>query len=310
MILAVVVRKSTETDVTGVYHNHLTVRIRSSIIVIMNRLSTKERAQVVRALVEGNSIRSTVRMTGIAKNTIVKLLVELGAECAAYHNEHVRNIRSKRIQCDEIWQFIGAKAKNVTPEKKAQGWGDCWTWTGLDADSKLMVSWFVGQRDAMSAWWFMRDLCSRIITRVQLTSDGLPAYLPAVEEAFESEVDFAQLVKVYGAPRDGAVRYSPAKMLATRSEVIRGNPDPKHISTSYVERQNLTMRMSMRRFTRLTNGFSKKAENHMAMISLYFMFYNFARVHQTLRVTPAMEAGIADHVWTIDEMITLMDTKS
>ena len=275
----------------------------------MNQLPTAKRVAIVSALVEGNSIRSTARMTGISKTTILKLLEDLGPECAAFHNATVRNVRAQRIQCDEIWQFVGAKQKNATPEQKAQGWGDCWTWTGIDAQSKLIVSWFLGPRDATSAWWFMRDLCSRLITRVQLTTDGFTAYLPAVEEAFESEVDFAQLVKVYGAPRDGAVRYSPARMLGTRREVIRGNPDPKHISTSFCERQNLSMRMGMRRFTRLTNGFSKKADNHAHMIALYFLHYNFARMHGTLKQTPAMAAGLADHPWTLEELISLLDRR-
>jgi IS1 family transposase len=276
----------------------------------MNRLPIAKRIAVVSALVEGNSVRATARMTDVSKPTILKLLADLGTECAAYHNEFVRNIRAQRIQCDEIWQFVGAKQKNIRDEHRAKGWGDVWTWTGIDADTKLIISWALGPRDATSAWWFMRDLCSRLITRVQLTSDGFLAYLPAVEEAFASEVDFAQLVKIYGAPRDGAARYSPARLLSTRSEVIRGNPDPKHISTSYVERQNLTMRMSMRRFTRLTNGFSKKAENHAHAISLYFMHYNFARVHGSLRVTPAMAAGLADHVWSIEELVGLLDRAS
>ena len=269
-----------------------------------------KRVGVVSALVEGNSIRSTCRMTGVAMNTVLKLLAELGTECAAFHNATVRNLRAQRIQCDEIWQFVGAKAKNVSDEQKAHGWGDVWTWTAIDADTKLIVSWFLGARDATSAWWFMRDLVSRLATRVQLTTDGLLAYLTAVEEAFESEIDYAQLVKIYGMPRDGAVRYSPAQMLSTRREVIRGNPDPKHISTSFVERQNLTMRMSMRRFTRLTNGFSKKAENHAHACALHFVHYNFARVHQTLRVTPAMQAGLSDHVWSIEEVIGLLDRPS
>lgn len=266
-----------------------------------------KRVAVVAALVEGNSIRSTARMTGVSKPTILKLLADLGTECAAYHNAHVRNLRSRRIQCDEIWQFVGAKQKNATPDQKAHGWGDVWTWTGIDADTKLIVSWFLGARDAITAWWFMRDLTSRLITRVQLTTDGHAAYLGAVEDAFADLIDYAQLVKIYGAPRDGAVRYSPAQMLSTRQEVIRGNPDPKHISTSYVERQNLSMRMGMRRFTRLTNGFSKKAENHAHAVALYFMHYNFARIHGTLRVTPAMAAGLSDHVWSLSEIVGLLD---
>lgn len=276
----------------------------------MNKLTTAKRVAVVAALVEGNSVRSTARMTDVSKPTILKLLADLGTECAAFHNATVRNIRAQRIQCDEIWQFIGAKAKNATPEQKAQGWGDCWTWTAIDADTKLIVSWALGPRDAQSAWWFMRDLCSRIITRVQLTTDGFTAYLPAVYEAFESEVDYAQLVKVYGAARDAAVRYSPANMIRTQKEVITGDPNPRHISTSFVERQNLSMRMGMRRFTRLTNGFSKKAENHAHAISLYFLHYNFARIHGTLRVTPAMQAGISNHVWSIEEIVGLLDTSN
>jgi IS1 family transposase len=267
-----------------------------------------KRVAVVSALVEGNSIRSTSRMTGISKTTILKLLADLGPECAAFHNAHVRNLRAQRIQCDEIWQFVGAKQKNATPKQKAAGWGDVWVWTGIDADTKLIVSWFLGQRDPISAWWFMRDLCSRLITRVQLTTDGLNAYLTAVKEAFESEIDYAQLVKIYGgATRENAVRYSPANFISARKEVIRGNPDPKHISTSYVERQNLSMRMGMRRFTRLTNAFSKKAENHAHMVALYFVHYNFARVHGTLKTTPAMAAGLADRVWSNEEMIGLLD---
>jgi len=277
----------------------------------MNKLTMAKRVAVVAALVEGNSVRSTARMTDVSKPTILKLLAELGAECAAFHNECVRNIRAQRIQCDEIWQFVGAKQKNATPEQRAQGWGDTWTWVGIDADTKLIVSWFIGQRDPISAWWFMRDLCSRLVTRVQLTTDGLHAYLTAVDEAFESEIDYAQLVKIYGGQsREAAARYSPARFLSAQREVITGSPDPRYISTSYVERSNLTMRMSMRRFTRLTNAFSKKAENHAHAQALYFLHYNFARVHGTLRVTPAMAAGIADHVWSLEEIVGLLDSRS
>lgn len=276
----------------------------------MNQLPVWKRIAVVSALVEGNSIRSTSRMTGISKTTILKLLADLGTECAAFHNERVRNLRCQRVQCDEIWQFVGAKAKNATPDQKAEGWGDVWTWTGIDADTKLVASWFIGSRDPISAWWFTRDLASRLATRVQLTTDGLTAYLTAVEEAFESEIDFAQLVKVYGSPREGAVRYSPARFLHARREVIRGNPEPKHISTSYVERQNLSMRMGMRRFTRLTNAFSKKVENHAHAVALYFVHYNFARIHGTLKTTPAMAAGLSDHVWSLEEIVGLLDRTS
>jgi IS1 family transposase len=274
----------------------------------MNKLTTAKRVAVVAALVEGNGVRATARLTGVSKPTILKLLADVGTACAAFHNEHVRNIRTQRIQCDEIWQFVGAKEKNVTPEQKAAGWGDCWTWTAIDADTKLMVSWFVGARDPISAWWFMRDLTSRLISRVQLTTDGLRHYLTAVDEAFASEIDFAQLSKIYGAPpRDGAVPYSPSRFLSSRREVITGNPDPKHISTSYVERSNLSIRMTNRRFTRLTNMYSKKAENHAHAIALNFVHYNFVRVHSTLRVTPAMQAGLANHVWSLAEIVGLLD---
>ena len=275
-------------------------------MVIMNRLSTTDRVRVVASLVEGNSIRATVRMTGIAKNTIVKLLGELGAACSKYQDETIRNVRSRRVQCDEIWSFVGSKEKNTTPEKKAKGCGDCWTWTALDADSKLVLSFRLGSRDAGTAYDFMQDLAGRLATRVQLTTDGHRPYLSAVDGAFGSEIDYAMLVKIYGSSGEPETRYSPAKCLGCIPNEIIGNPDPKHISTSYVERQNLTMRMSMRRFTRLTNGFSKKLENHAAMLALYFMYYNFGRVHQTLRVTPAMEARLADHVWAIEEIVALI----
>lgn len=275
-------------------------------MVIMNKLSTADRARIVASLVEGNSIRATVRMTGFSKNTITKLVVDLGAACSRYQDEHIRGLRSRRVQCDEIWSFVGAKEKNVSTEKKAEGWGDCWTWTALDADSKLIVSFRLGSRDAGTAHEFMTDVASRLASRVQLTTDGHKPYLNAVEDAFGGDVDYAMLVKIYGASGEHDTRYSPAQCLGAVPKEVTGNPDPKHISTSYVERQNLTMRMSMRRFTRLTNGFSKKAENHAAMVSLYFMYYNFGRVHQTLRVTPAMEAGISDHVWSIEEIVALL----
>jgi IS1 family transposase len=274
----------------------------------MNRLSIQDRTRVVAALVEGNSIRSTVRMTGAAKNTVVKLLAELGIACAEFHNSHVQNLKVRRLQCDEIWSFVGAKKKNVSPEKEAEGWGDVWTWTAIDADTKLCVSYFVGGRDAGSAYEFMQDCSSRVASRVQITTDGHKPYLEAVEGAFGMDVDYAQLQKIYGAPSvEEQRKYSPARCIGCDMKTVSGNPDPKHVSTSFVERQNLTMRMSMRRFTRLTNAFSKKLDNHCAAISLYFMYYNFCRVHQTLRVTPAMEAGIADHVWTIAELVELLE---
>jgi IS1 family transposase len=246
-------------------------------------------------------------MTGAAKNTVVKLLCDLGAACAEYHDKNVRGVRVRRLQCDEIWSFGGAKAKTVSAEKKQEGWGDTWTWTAIDADSKLCVSYLVGGRDAGWAYEFMQDCADRIKGRVQVTTDGHKAYLEAVEGAFGMDVDYAQLQKIYGAPTDAEQRrYSPAKCIGADMKVVSGNPDPKHVSTSFVERQNLTMRMSMRRFTRLTNGFSKKIENHIAAVALYFMYYNFGRVHQTIRVTPAMEAGIADHVWEIEELVSLI----
>jgi IS1 family transposase len=277
---------------------------------IMSRLSTSQRVQVVSALVEGNSIRSTCRMTGVAKGTVLSLLADLGEVCAAYHDENVRHVASKRIQCDEVWSFCYGKEKNVSKEQRAKGAGSLWTWTALDADSKLIVSYLCGGRDADYAMDFMQDVASRLTTRVQITTDGHRAYVEAVEGAFGMDVDYAMLIKLYGSPARPDTRYSPGVCIGTESVQVIGQPDPKHISTSYVERQNLTMRMSMRRFTRLTNAFSKKAENHAHMLAIYFMYYNFCRVHQTLRVTPAMEAGIANHVWTIEEMVKLLDGRS
>jgi IS1 family transposase len=276
-------------------------------VSIMNRLNTAQRVAVVKALVEGNSVRATVRLTGVAKNTVVKLLLDLGAASAAYMDANLRNLPCKRIQCDEIWSFIGAKQKNVTKEmrEKNPAAGDCWTWTALCADTKLVLSCLVGGRDAGYAHEFMQDVASRLKHRVQLTTDGHKPYLSAVEDAFGSDIDYAQLVKVYG-PSPDEHRYSPPKCLECIANVVTGDPDPDHISTSYVERQNLTMRMSMRRFTRLTNAFSRKIENHSAAVALYFMWYNFGRVHQTLRVTPAMEAGVSDHVWSVEEIVALI----
>ena len=271
-------------------------------------MSQEQRAQVVAALVEGNSIRATVRMTGVAKNTVVKLLVELGRACETYQRETLVDLRSTRIQCDEIWAFVYAKDKNADPSMKAKGTaGDVWTWTAMDADSKLMVSWLVGHRDAGYAMAFMQDVAMRLVNRrVQITTDGHVGYLKAVEGAFGMDADYAQLVKVYGEPVETQKRYSPAAYTGSRRITVSGNPDPRHISTSFVERQNLTMRMSMRRFTRLTNAFSKKVENLEAAVALHFMWYNFGRVHQTLRVTPAMEAGVTDHVWTLAEVVDLL----
>lgn len=279
-------------------------------MVIMNRLGNAKRAQVVRCFVEGNSIRSTVRMTGVAKNTVAKLLCDLGCACAEYHHQNVRGLRVRRLQCDEIWAFVGAKKKNVSPEKETEGWGDVWTWTALDADTKLMVSYMVGKRDLGWARDFMSDCADRIVGHPQITTDAHKPYLKAVEEAFGGDCDYAQLHKIYGASTPDESRYSPATCIGCDMKTVSGTPDPKHVSTSHVERNNLTMRMSMRRFTRLTNGFSKKVENHGHAVSLFFMYYNFCRVHQTLRVTPAMEAGISDRVWTVEELVQLPNEKA
>lgn len=273
----------------------------------MNRLSQDDQVKIIAALIEGNSIRAISRMMGNSPVTVLKLLSDIGLACAEYHDKNVRNVRVKRAQCDEIWSFVGAKAKNASGEKKAEGWGDSWTWVAIDADTKLCISYLVGGRDSGWATEFMQDCASRITGRVQLTTDAHRAYFSAVEDAFGSNVDYAQLQKLYGSPSDeDSRRYSPAVCIGCDMKVVSGDPDPAHVSTSYIERQNLTMRMQMRRFTRLTNGFSKKIENHCHAVALHFMQYNFCRVHQTLRVTPAMEAGITDHVWTLQELVGLL----
>ncbi|HEX7766891.1 MAG TPA: IS1 family transposase [Nitrospira sp.] len=275
----------------------------------MNKLTQAKRVQVIAALVEGNSIRATCRMTGVAKGTVLKLLVDLGSACAAYQDRTLRNLTCKRIQCDEIWSFCYAKEKNVPEEMKGKlGFGDVWTWTAIDADTKLIVSYLVGDRTANYARKFIDDLASRLAHRVQLTTDGHKAYLTAVERSFGADVDYAMLDKIYNAPpNQGTTRYSPAECCGARKIKVKGNPDMKQASTSFVERQNLTMRMSMRRMTRLTNAFSKKIENQAHAVALHFMHYNFARIHQTLRVTPAMEAGVSDHVWSLEEIAGLLD---
>jgi IS1 family transposase len=275
-------------------------------MVSMKQLSTDQRAQIVKCLCEGMSIRSTVRITGAAKNTVIKLLCEMGCACADFHHRAVRNLTVQRLQCDEIWSFVGAKKKNVTPEQEQEGWGDVWTWTAIDADTKLCVTYHVGDRGKHSAFAFMEDCAARIKGRLQITTDAHKPYLAAVEKAFGGDADYAQLHKIYGATEANEARYSPATCIGCESKTVSGVPDPAHVSTSYVERQNLTMRMSMRRFTRLTNGFSKKVENHGHAVALYFAYYNFVRVHQTLRITPAMEAGLTDHVWSVEELIALM----
>lgn len=281
-------------------------------MVSMNRLTTAERSQVVRCLVDGNSIRATVRITGIAKNTIAKLLVELGAACLEYQDRAFRNLGCKRIQVDECWAFCYAKAKNVTPEIAAKNpfAGDVWTWAAIDADSKLIPSWIIGPRDNVTARIFVNDLAGRLTDRVQLTSDGLAAYLGAVERAFRGEVDYAMLVKVYGSHPEAEKRYSPATCIGCERKIVVGYPDPEHVSTSFIERANLTMRMGMRRFTRLTNGFSRKIENHAAAVALHMMHYNFVRIHQTLKVTPAMAAGVTNRLWEIEDVVALLDQEN
>jgi IS1 family transposase len=276
----------------------------------MNKLSIERRAQILSALVEGVSMRAVCRMTGCEKRTVTRLLVDVGTACFEYQDRVLRNLNCKRIQCDEIWSYIGCKQKNVTlkmAEKRIVG--DAWVWVAIDADTKLVPCWLLGKRDPGCATEFVSDLASRLSNRVQLTTDGHKVYLNAVADAFADNVDYAMLVKTYGAAIADESRYSPAKFISTEKIDISGSPDEKHISTSYVERQNLTMRMGMRRFTRLTNGFSKKVENHEAAVALHFMHYNFARIHQTFRVTPAMEAGVSDHIWDFRDIAALADAK-
>ena len=276
----------------------------------MNKLSIEKRAQILGMMVEGVSIRSISRLTGASKNTIVKLLADAGEAFASYQDKTLRNLPCKRIQCDEIWSFIYAKAKNVPTAKAApEGAGDAWTWTAICADTKLIASWMVGPRDGGIAYDFMQDLAGRLANRVQLTTDGHKAYLDAVEGAFGADIDYAQLVKLYGNTESGSPerKYSPNVCLGARPATVTGNPEMEYVSTSYVERQNLSMRMSMRRFTRLTNAFSKKIENHVHAVAIYFMYYNFARIHQTLRVTPAMAARVTDKLMTLEEMVTIVD---
>jgi IS1 family transposase len=272
-------------------------------MISMNKLSNSEQATVIRALVEGNSIASTVRMTGIAKTTILRLMVAFSDACQKFHDEQVKGLTSKRIQMDEVWAFIGAKEKNASFEKKAKlQWGDAWTWTAIDADTKLMVSWLIGPRHAGSANSIMHDVSWRLTHRIQLTTDGLHAYWDAAINAFNCEVDYAQLIKMYG-PDTISGKYSPSEVTGIEIKERMGNCDPKHISTSYVERSNLSVRMGMRRYTRLTNGHSKKFENHVAMSTIWFTYYNWCRIHQTLRVTPAMQAGLTNKLWEIEDLI-------
>ncbi|MCG8430902.1 MAG: IS1 family transposase [Candidatus Omnitrophica bacterium] len=277
----------------------------------MNRLSTQKRKQVIASLVEGNSIRATVRMTGVAKATVLKLLKDIGLACTEYQDRVFKNLSCKRIQCDEIWSFCYAKGKNVPEEKRGKfGYGDVWTWTAICADTKLVPSWYIGRRDLRSATVFMKDLAGRLKSRVQLTSDGHKAYLEAVEEAFGTDIDFAQLVKIYGFEGGKApeVRYSQGAVIGAEQHKINGTPKSRHISTSFAERNNLTMRMSMRRFTRRTNAFSKKVDNLACAVALHFMYYNFCRIHQSLRITPAMAAGVTDKVWEIEDIVSLLES--
>jgi IS1 family transposase len=274
----------------------------------MNKLSTKKRAQIIGCLVEGNSIRATARICDVAFNTVLKFIPEIGEACAEYQDKVFHNLKCKRIQCDEIWSFCYAKEKNVPKEKCGVfGYGDVWTWVALDADTKLVPTFMVGNRDSQSAKIFIDDLAGRLANRVQLTTDGHKVYLEAIENAFGGDVDYAMLVKIYESTSTEEQRkYSPIECTGAEVKRISGNPVKEYVSTSFVERQNLTMRMSMRRFTRLTNGFSKKVENHVYHLALHYMYYNFCRIHKTLRVTPAMEAGVTDHVWSIEEIVKLV----
>jgi len=278
----------------------------------MNKLGVDRRAAVIRGLVEGGSIRAVARMTGVDKDTVLRLLVEVGEFCSIYQYHALRDLPCKRIQCDEIWAFVGAKARTA----KQSGHGDIWTFTALDADTKLMVSWLVGERNGAACEGFLKDVASRVANRIQITADGFKPYITAIESAFGwAGADFAQLVKIYAKPveAEGSHRYSPPICMGTIKTPMMGRPDSDHISTSFVERSNLTMRMSMRRFTRLTNAFSKKAENHAHAVSLHFMYYNFCRAHMTLtkaaegvKTTPAMASGLTDHVWTVEDLLELM----
>jgi IS1 family transposase len=273
----------------------------------MNQLSIKRRAQILACLCEGNSVRATCRLTDSSKDAVLRLVVDAGVACAKYQDDHFRNLLCKRIQADEIWSFVYSKAKNVPEDKRGQfGYGDVWTWTAIDADTKIVPCWYVGTRSAHAAETFMRNLASRLANRIQLSTDGYHVYLNAVDDAFDGEIDYAMIIKQYGNSPESEKRYSPAVCLGVEKTEVRGRPDRKHISTSYVERQNLTIRMQNRRFTRLTNAFSKKIDNHRHALALFYMYYNFGRVHQTLRRTPAMAANVADHIWTMEEIAGLI----
>jgi len=272
----------------------------------MNNLPLNKKVQIINLLVEGNSLRSASRIVGCSINAVTKLLVDVGRACQQFHNETVVSVTSKQVQCDEIWSFVYTKQKNLPKEMENYG-GDVWTWVGIDSETKLVISWLIGGRDGETAKIFMDDIAYRLKNRVQLTTDGLKAYLEATENAFGNNIDFAQLIKLYGGDggNSNEKRYSPVECTGTIKNIIKGNPEEKHISTSHIERQNLTMRMSMRRFTRLTNAFSKKIENHCYAIALHFVYYNFCRIHKTLRVTPAMEAGLTRDIFEIEDIVKL-----
>jgi IS1 family transposase len=275
----------------------------------MNKLPSHKRAQVLHLLVEGNSTRATARIADVAFNTVDKLFIEAGRACLAYQDKTLRNLACKRLQLDEIWSFVYAKQKNVPTAKSApEDAGDVWTWVAIDADTKLVPSWRIGDRTSETGLAFVDDLAKRLANRVQITSDGHRAYLEAIEGAFGGDVDYAQLAKIYGAsPESAKGRYSPAECTGCQKQRIEGNPDPAHVSTSYAERQNLTMRMSIRRFTRLTNAFSKKIEKHALSVAFHYMHYNFARIHKTLRISPAMAAGVTDKLWSVADIVTMID---
>jgi len=273
----------------------------------VNRLSSAERARILNCLVEGNSIRSTCRLLGVGKNTVARLLIDAGKACSDYQDRVFVNLPCKKIQCDEVCSFVGCKEKNKTADHDGKGFGDCWTWTAFCSETKLIPCWYVGTRDASAAYHSMHDLAARLAHRVQLTPDGHRPYLMAVADAFGTDVDYAQLVKIYGEGPKTEARYSPAKCMGARKAVISGNPEFAHVSTSHIERSNLSLRMGNRRFTRLTNAFSKKVEKHEAMLAVYFFYYNFCHIHQTLHCTPAMQAGIANKIWELADMVSLLD---
>jgi IS1 family transposase len=274
----------------------------------MNKLPAEKRAQIIHLLCEGNSLRATSRLADVAYNSVAKLFVDAARACLDYQDRTLINLKFRRVQLDEIWSFVYAKQKNVSRAKAAPiDAGDVWTWVAIDAETKLVPSWRIGDRSSETAIAFVDDLAKRLANRVQITSDGHKAYLEAIEGAFGADVDYGMLIKIYGPAPEGQRRYSPPECLGAHKERIEGNPDPKHISTSYVERQNLTMRMQMRRFTRLTNAFSKKVENHALSVALHYMHYNFCRIHKSLRITPAMAASVTDRLWSVVDIVSILE---